>query len=284
MNGVILTVYVASKLLRIAADEVGYHEQFKNGTWNNNQKYSDEVPTLTWSDYQAWCQTFQSWLAMKAGSATYEPCTASCLTACNWFKKAGRFSEYPAIGAQVFYGANGGEHVGRVWKYDATYIWTREGNTNDNGSAQGDGVYELKRERRSARVYGYGLPAFPEGIVTADPALKGKPGYVYKATADAPVLPVYVPPAVEYVTFPGAAWFKTEPSSAVVTAMGKRIVAEGYKGYKVGPGKKWTDADRAAMAWWQRTYSKRHGLGWTGEAVDGWPGKTSWDALKVPKS
>src|SRR5690606_5963485 len=98
------TMTVASKLLKIAKAEVGYREgRNANGSYNNDQKYSDQVKGLEWSDRMAWCQTFQAWLAMKAGSAAYEPKTASCWSAVNWFRQRGRFSWYPAIGAQVFF-------------------------------------------------------------------------------------------------------------------------------------------------------------------------------------
>lgn len=91
-----------------------------------------------------------------------------------------------------------------------------------------------------------------------------------KATGSTPTTPGYQP-------FPGAGWFRKLPNSSIVTAMGKRLVAVGYKGYAVGPGAQWTEADRAAYAWWQRK------LGYTGSAADGWPGAQSWAALKVPR-
>jgi hypothetical protein len=79
-----------------------------------------------------------------------------------------------------------------------------------------------------------------------------------------------------YQPFPGAAWFKKEPKSAIVTALGKRLVAVGCSAYAEGPGPQWTDADRNSYATWQRK------LGYTGTDADGWPGATSWAALKVP--
>ncbi|MFJ4711246.1 peptidoglycan-binding protein [Streptomyces sp. NPDC088785] len=84
------------------------------------------------------------------------------------------------------------------------------------------------------------------------------------------------PPA--HQPFPGAAWFTKGPTSPVVTAMGRRLVAVGCSAYATGPGPRWTDADRASYARWQRR------LGYTGAAADGWPGPTSWAALKVPYS
>ncbi|GAB7028673.1 hypothetical protein AB0G35_23790 [Streptomyces sp. NPDC021749] len=70
-----------------------------------------------------------------------------------------------------------------VYKYDADHAYTIEGNTNANGSAEGNGVYLKTRLRRDSYLYGYGLPAFAEGVVTADPGLKGKDGFTYEATA-----------------------------------------------------------------------------------------------------
>lgn len=170
-------------LIAIEKTEVGYHEGFSNGHHNNHQKFSPAVPGLEWSQNQAWCQTFQSWAFQQAGLKSLAPVTASCPTAVNWYKSRGRFSYYPAIGAMVFFGHLGGEHVGLVYKYDADHAYTIEGNTNANGSSEGDGVYLKKRARRDSYLYGYGLPTFAEGIVTADPGLKNKPGYTYMASA-----------------------------------------------------------------------------------------------------
>lgn len=85
-------------------------------------------------------------------------------------------------------------------------------------------------------------------------------------------------PKPQFEPFPGAAWFKRQPRSAIVTAMGKRLVAEGCSRYRVGPGPQWTDVDRQSYSAWQRK------CGFRGADADGWPGKTSWDRLRVPKS
>ncbi|MEU9115127.1 hypothetical protein AB0D04_25900 [Streptomyces sp. NPDC048483] len=171
-------------LIAIEKAEVGYREGFSNGHYNNNQKYSPTVPGLEWSQNQAWCQTFQSWAFQQADVKSLAPVTASCAAGVNWYKSRGRFSYYPAIGAMVFFGHTGGTHVGLVYKYDADTVYTIEGNTNANGSAEGNGVYLKKRARRDNYVYGYGLPDFADGIVTADPGLKNKPGCTYLATAE----------------------------------------------------------------------------------------------------
>lgn len=78
--------------------------------------------------------------------------------------------------------------------------------------------------------------------------------------------------------FPGAAFFHGGRHSPVITAMGRRLAAEGCSRYKSGPGPNWTNADKASYAAWQRK------LGYSGADADGIPGKTSWDKLRVPKS
>jgi hypothetical protein len=115
-------------------------------------------------------RTFVSWVAYKAGASDLYPRTASCDLGGAWFKTKGRWSEYPAIGAQVFYGLPRDlNHTGVVVAFDTDTITTVEGNTNDTGSREGDGVYLKKRLRRSANVIGYGYPNFPDGIKSADP-------------------------------------------------------------------------------------------------------------------
>lgn len=85
-------------------------------------------------------------------------------------------------------------------------------------------------------------------------------------------------PTVRYEPYPGAAFFRAGRRSSIITAMGKRLVAEGCGRYRVGPGPNWSDADRRSYAAWQRK------LGYTGSDADGIPGKTSWDRLKVPNT
>ncbi|MBT2367441.1 N-acetylmuramoyl-L-alanine amidase [Streptomyces sp. ISL-10] len=84
------------------------------------------------------------------------------------------------------------------------------------------------------------------------------------------------PPEPRYEPFPGAAFFQSGRRSPIITAMGKRLVAEGCGRYEEGPGPQWTEADRKSYAAWQRK------LGYSGSDADGIPGKTSWDKLKVP--
>jgi LysM repeat protein len=86
------------------------------------------------------------------------------------------------------------------------------------------------------------------------------------------------PAAQPLEPFPGAGFFHGGRYSSVITAMGRRLVAEGCAKYSNGPGPNWTNSDKASYAAWQRK------LGYTGASADGIPGKASWDKLRVPKS
>lgn len=157
----------AARVIDYCASQVGYRE----GTSNYN-KYA---AVAGHGNFAAWCATF---LVARFRTAGQElpagASTAGCENNCNAFKNAGRFSVYPAVGAIAFYGPRGTTHTGIVYKYDSTYIYTIEGNTNDNGSANGNGVYYRKRSRSgytgSMNVYGYGYPNYSHAIVSADPA------------------------------------------------------------------------------------------------------------------
>ncbi|MGW6848999.1 peptidoglycan-binding protein [Streptomyces virginiae] len=85
------------------------------------------------------------------------------------------------------------------------------------------------------------------------------------------------PPTTQYAPFPGVGWFKANPRSPLITAMGRRLVAVGCSRYSQGPGPQWTESDRQSYAAWQRH------LNYSGDDADGWPGPSSWAALKVPK-
>ncbi|MFE1933428.1 peptidoglycan-binding protein [Streptomyces melanosporofaciens] len=100
-------------------------------------------------------------------------------------------------------------------------------------------------------------------------------GRIAKRLDAKPDGPAPKPPAT-YEPFPGADFFRTGRDSKIITAMGKRLVAEGCGRYEEGPSPEWTEADRKSYAAWQRK------LGYSGDDADGTPGKTSWDKLRVP--
>jgi hypothetical protein len=90
--------------------------------------------------------------------------------------------------------------------------------------------------------------------------------------------PKPTPSKPSHAPFPGSGFFHDGQKSALITAMGRRLVAEGCDHYEEGPSPEWTDADRKSYKAWQQK------LGFKGKDADGIPGKTSWDKLKVPAS
>ncbi|MET9934479.1 MULTISPECIES: peptidoglycan-binding protein [unclassified Streptomyces] len=78
--------------------------------------------------------------------------------------------------------------------------------------------------------------------------------------------------------FPGAAKFGPGKNNAYVTRLGQLLVARGGKKfYAVGPGPKWTAADRRA------TRAFQEAQGWRGREADGIPGPDTWELLVTGK-
>lgn len=164
----------ANDVIVWATSQIGTHEGRSGGHWNNRTKYA---AIAGHADGYAWCATFVCAAFIKAGLRhLIETPSAGVDQLSVGFKRAGRWSQYPAVGAVVFYGKPSDlNHTGIVARYDNDYIWAIEGNTNDSGSREGDGVYLKQRARRAANVVGYGYPKYDEGIVSADPAFQRKP-------------------------------------------------------------------------------------------------------------
>ncbi|KAE8373884.1 hypothetical protein BDV26DRAFT_300751 [Aspergillus bertholletiae] len=169
-----------------------------------------------------------------------------------------------------------------------TFVWRNASNTPtvEEGTAaqpcktidQAKGKsFEFDAEDSIVRIYLYGSPNCtddPGGI--SEHYLAKNASSAIRGFAVIDLSGANTTTSGELEPFPGADWFKSSPSSPIVTAMGKRLVAEDCGKYTDGPGPQWTDADRKSYQCWQEK------LGYTGADADGWPGKTSWDQLKVP--
>lgn len=171
------TLSTVARVCAALRSQIGYHEgKDAAGHWDNVEKYAALVPGMAWVSTRQlpWCDVFACWGLMVGGlkPGVDFPVSASCPESMAWYKQQGRWSEYPGLGSQVIFG--NGEHTGVVVQYSATTITTVEGNTNDTGAPEGDGVYLKVHERLDPNVTGYGYPRYPEGIVSADPAWKGK--------------------------------------------------------------------------------------------------------------
>lgn len=249
-----------SKLIAVLKGEVGYHEGRNASGWDNHQKYSPAVPGLEWSQDQPWCATFATWAfeTAKIKAGTF-PVTASVQTAMDWYKQHGRWSVKPTIGAQVIFG--GHVHTGIVIDFDATTITTIEGNTNDNGSAEGDGVYLKKRKRLDDYVTGYGLPDFDPEPVGDNSTTIPKP------VAQAPV-------------FPGRSYFTLGAKNKYalqlqtwLSQIDKKIPGSVGPAYLVGPSDKMTQKDLNKVKAFQQHFVRDLG------PADGLAGPKTWQYL-----
>ena len=171
--------YTASKLLAIAADEIGYHEKASNASLddktansgsNNWTKYARDLANAGYYNGNkngfAWCDVFCDWCFYQLAEkdpvkAQWIECQtgpygAGCIFSSRYYREAGRFSSLPAKGAQIFFGAKGNEeHTGLVEGFDDIYVYTIEGNSSDQ-------VIRRTYRKDNPRIVGYGIPRFDE--------------------------------------------------------------------------------------------------------------------------
>lgn len=175
---------VVTRALTVAASQIGQREgRDSSGNWNNDIIYGVWYPM----NYNPWCAMNTSWDAFKAGiPTTVIPKHASTITGLNWFKTRGAVYVTPQRGDLFFLvNANGvAHHTGWVEKVLADgRIQTIEGNTNTNGSDQGNGVYRLTRTVNS--LLKFGRPNWAACVVAAVPATPMPPtGAPVSSTVD----------------------------------------------------------------------------------------------------
>lgn len=172
-----------SILINIALDEVGYLEKkgkssldskTANAGSNNYTKYARDMSKYNnyiYANGYAWCDTFVDWCFMKAfganealkilhGWSAYTP------TSAGYYKNAREWYTKPNVGDQIFFKDNSGTicHTGIVYKVDATYVYTVEGNTSSKSGvvANGGAVEKKKYNLNYSRIAGYGRPKYPK--------------------------------------------------------------------------------------------------------------------------
>jgi hypothetical protein len=265
----------------MAVPEKAYETWESGSGWNNDTPFGKEYG----ENLVSWCVIFDWDMYHDVGLDAIVPKTDNVSSFTSWAQDRGQWSEYPSVGAWVNFG--NGAHTELVIGFNATTVFTKGGNSIKAGATdagQGNGVWSHQHARTDDYVTGYFAPKFPDGICppTADPndyrGGKARVSYTW-APKPKPTPPPAAPakPSGPYVPYPGEAWFKAKPNSPIITRMGQRLVAQGCGKYQDGPGPQWTDADRDSYKAWQRKQ------GYTGKNADGWPGKDSWDALRVPR-
>jgi hypothetical protein len=139
---------VITRVLTVAASQIGYREGRDSSGWNNDTAYGAWYPM----NYNPWCEMFVDWSAWKAGiPETVIPKYAYTPYGLKWFRDRSQEVATPRRGDLFFLVNSSGlaHHIGFVEKATGGAFQTVEGNTNTNGSDQGDGVYRLTRTTSS---------------------------------------------------------------------------------------------------------------------------------------
>ena len=146
--------------ISIASAEVGYHEGA-----NNKTKYGDEMHALqprNMDKNAAWCDAFVDWviyktcqrfgygadMARKVLCGDFDDYTYASVAL---YKKAGRWTQTPHRGDQIFFGGSG--HTGIVTSVSGGIVNTIEGNKSD-------AVRKCSYSKSTQSIIGYGRPRY----------------------------------------------------------------------------------------------------------------------------
>lgn len=154
------------KIIEFAASQLGYHESGTNIT-----KYAEEIDRNYPDFYNgkkqgaAWCDIFVDYCFLHEfgeEQALYMLCQpkkstgAGCKFSAQFYKSAGRWSNDPEVGDQIFFYSNGDiNHTGIVVDVDTLVVRTIEGNASDEVRAN---TYTKTDER----IAGYGRPRYTD--------------------------------------------------------------------------------------------------------------------------
>ena len=183
-------------IINVALSQVGYREGNYSGDTGgeNDGYYNNYTESNYWyhnyvstdmpigGSYAPWCATFVSWCAEMAGIPSSIIGRSTCASRHSYgfdvvFYAGGstlysssdndsRFMGYnytPKKGDLFF--TRSWSHVGLVVGVDGAYVITVEGNTNSDGSAEGDGVFR-RSSRRIVDLY-FGVPDYEESYVAS---------------------------------------------------------------------------------------------------------------------
>ncbi|MBQ3215936.1 MAG: InlB B-repeat-containing protein, partial [Oscillospiraceae bacterium] len=185
---VVLTGNQRDDIINVALSQVGYREGSYSGDYNGayDANYNNYTEYNYWyntcisssmpvgGSYAHWCATFVSWCAEQANIPTsiLKRSTAAghsySYFNLNFYSGSSTLASssdndsyfmgynYTPKKGDLFY-TRSWSHVGLVVEVDGSYVTTVEGNTNNDGSADGFGVYV--RSRRISDLY-FGAPNY----------------------------------------------------------------------------------------------------------------------------
>lgn len=181
--------YTASKVIAVAAAEIGYKEKASNSQLDNKTanagsanytKYARDFDTKYPNWYNgkkngyAWCDMFVDWCFLTAFgysaalSLLCQPeksCGAGCTSSAGYYRSKGQFYTSPHPGDQIFFGKSVSDcdHTGIVEKVDGSKVYTIEGNTSNQVARRS---YALTDKS----IVGYGRPKYDPEESTPQPS------------------------------------------------------------------------------------------------------------------
>ncbi len=169
-----------SDVVRIARNEIGYHEKRTNANLDkktapndgagNYTKYARDLDAISYFNGKKqgydWCAVHFCWDivqtlgdGMSARSALYQPnakynCGAGCTPQAQYYRENNAFYTAPKVGDQIFYGKTGDEaHTGLVIEVSDGSVYTIEGNVQNQ-------VMLLAHSITDKSIVGYGRPRY----------------------------------------------------------------------------------------------------------------------------
>lgn len=134
---------VRKKIVAIAERELGVREQTGN---NDGERVEEYLRSIQLGKGHAWCGAFVSWIYLKAGfSKPRIGWTPSLFP----FRRLTKLPLPGDVFGIYFPTLKRIAHAGLVEKLSSDWVITLEGNTNLNGSREGDGVYRKRRHKRT---------------------------------------------------------------------------------------------------------------------------------------
>ena len=171
--------YYAEDIIAIAANELGYNEKKTNASLdsktanagsNNWTKYARDLYSAGYyngnKNGYAWCDVFVDWCFYQLTNFNSEkaqwlecqtgPLGAGCTYSAQYYRNAGRYFSTPEPGDQIFFGSKGDEeHTGIVEKVENGYVFTIEGNSNNQVERRSYSLF-------NSYIAGYGRPRYDE--------------------------------------------------------------------------------------------------------------------------
>lgn len=149
---------VSSNILSLRALEVAMTQlNVKEKTGHNDgEAVESYLKSVGLGKGYAWCAAFVYWSFNQAAKQLNmnNPLTKTAGVMDHWHKAIDKRVTTPQVGDIFIMDFGGGKgHTGFVTDSNSTRIFTLEGNTNDGGSREGDGVY--KRNRPIGSIKGF---------------------------------------------------------------------------------------------------------------------------------